>query len=791
MEVRDTEVIGNLEDEDGKPFKLQERVEKKPPLVQKESAKSTGASAKAGLPSEDDGLAELYESRKVAVASADAVRPKEPPPPPADVACRPPDPLYVRRTGLRFWCTKRILDWQRQALRAREDPEAVLKPVREYGEESVLQNGENGEIELQGDNENEKEHGHYENEKEHGHYENDKEHGHYENEKEQGHYENEKEHGHYENDKQHRHYENDKEHRHRHYENDKEHALYENDEEQSNLSTHVYADLDPDFLAAQDAIKNATAQPFYEMDITPADEEQEQPFYKMDITDAKEKQQKEQPFYEMNVTSADEKNEQVFYRMDSDQLGKPIPSENEYEDLDPDFLAAQDAVDRRHGAKEPSRDDSNPRCSQNCRLFCRSHPGRMVALCVGVIIFAGIAATVVALILYQHSVPSVHPDENNVVNQTSLPVTSSTSSALLPVTSLATSETTEATDWWREWTLYVRAYFQQNKDTAAGLEESYPDNEVVMVLLEDRFFWPFLCWYWKIYNDLPHTLDTAVGYGIEYGITSDYMESHGLSAYSEVFSSMLNALEALRNKTEGLPNNGKMSLAIPGLSLLDTDVEALVNLFPHLGEITDFYLINCRISPDAATLLTGQLHLLRKLTKLNLKNNAIGDEGVEAIAETFPHLKELQLLNIDKNSITNVGGRAMARSLVHLQQLQELFLQDNELALSVSALAKAFANMTRLKHVFMWPVTCNATFFHIATQQVREAVHTLAGRVRLRGGTPLYDGSSNTGGTQQGVDAAWRRVENALTSGVVISSRQLKVEIRLLVPSSGHYPPRG
>ncbi|XP_078699805.1 uncharacterized protein LOC144926676 [Branchiostoma floridae x Branchiostoma belcheri] len=792
----------------------------------------------------------FYEMK---VASADAVRPKEPPPPPADVSCRPPDPLYVRRAGLRFWCTKRILDWQRQALRAREDPEAVLKPVREYGEESVLQNGENGVIGLKGENENEKEHGHYENEKEHGHYENEKEHGHYENEKEHGHYENEKEHRHYENEKEHRHYENDKEHRHyendkehghyendkqhghyqndkehrhyendgehehyendeahkyyqydknhahcendkehRHYENDKEHALYENDEEQSNLSTHVYADLDPDFLAAQDAIKNATAQPFYEMDITPADEEQEHPFYKMDITDAKEKQQKEQAFYEMNVISADEKNEQVFYRMDSDQLGKPTPPENAYEDLDPDFLAAQDAVDRRHGAKEPSRgDDSDTRCSQNCRVFCRSHPGRMVALCVGLIISASIAATVVALILNQHSVPSVHPDENNVVNQTSLPVTSSTSSALLPVTSQATSETTEATDWWREWTLYVRAYFQQNKDTAAGLEESYPDNEVVMVLLEDRFFWPFLCWYWKIYNDLPHTLDTAVGYGIKYGITSDYMESHGLSAYSEFFSSMLNALEALRNKTEGLPNNGKMSLAIPGLSLLDTDVEALVNLFPYLGGITDFYLINCRISPDAATLLTGQLHLLHKLTNLNLKNNAIGDEGVEAIAETFPHLKELQLLNIDKNSITNVGGRAMARSLVHLQQLQELFLQDNELALSVSALAKAFANMTRLKHVFMWPVTCNATSFHIATQQVREAVHTLAGRVRLRGGTPLYDGSSNTGGTQQGVDAAWRRVENALTSGVVISSRQVKVEIRLLVPSSGHHPPRG
>ncbi|KAI8494622.1 hypothetical protein Bbelb_278480, partial [Branchiostoma belcheri] len=238
------------------------------------------------------------------------VEPEESPPQPADVASRPPDPLYVRRAGQRFWCTKRILDWQRQALRAREDPDAALKPVREYGEDSaVLQNAENVEIGLEGHYENDKELGHYENDKELGHYENDKEQRHYENDKEHRKYENDKE-RHYENDKQkvQRHYENDKEHR--HYENDKEQRHYENDEEHSNLSTHVYADLDPDFLAAQDAIQNVTAQPFYEMDVAPADEEQEQPFYKMDVTAAKDTEKQEQPFYEMKAASTDE-NEQV------------------------------------------------------------------------------------------------------------------------------------------------------------------------------------------------------------------------------------------------------------------------------------------------------------------------------------------------------------------------------------------------------------------------------------------------------------------------------------------------
>ncbi|KAI8509518.1 hypothetical protein Bbelb_133660 [Branchiostoma belcheri] len=1155
MEVSDTDVIGNSD--------AIVEIEKKPPLQQK----STGASAQSELPSDEgDELEKLYESRKTAVASRSLVDANSQRPSTEVVyrqkvaeanfrlihgsryfvstggvtpsaSCRPPDPLYVRRSGLRFWCTKRILDWQRQALRAREDPEAVLKPVQEYGEESASKNSEIGEVSVKGHNladlnagclpaeqnvtkratrtcrtrtlhkrkgdvtsklgltdfsthtnmefqkthgkrkrpigpgehyenqkdhendrehahyendkeqgrcendgehghyenerehghyenerehgnyenegehghyenerehghyenerehghyenegehghyenegehghyenegehghyENEREHGHYENEREHGHYENEREHGHYENEGEHGHYENEREHGHYENEREHGHYENEREHghyenegehglyenerehghyenerehghyenerehghyenegehglyenerehghyenerehghyenerehgryenerehghyenerehghyenerehghyenegehgyyeehkyyqydknrahdendkehahyvndeehahyendeehahyendeehahyendeehahyendeEHAHYENDEEHAHYENDEEHSNLSTHVYADLDPDFLAAQYAIKNATAQPFYDMDITPADEEQEHPFYKMDVTAAKDKQQEEQPFYEINVASTDDNNEEVFYKMDGDKLGQPTPSENAYDDLDPDFVAAQDSVDRKHGTKEPSRgaDSDGTSCSQSCPAFCSFRLGRMVALCVGVII-AGIAATMVAVILNQHSVLRVHP--NIVVAKphiTSNDLHNSAYTVICDVTVICDDTRYFWDDnWWGEWTLYVRAYFQQNRDTAAGLEERYPDNEVVMVLLEDRFFWPFVCRYWKIYDDLPHTLDKAVSFGIGYGITSEYMESHGLSAYSEVFSSMFNALETLRNKTDGLSKNGNAKLLLVRQVLLDTDVEALVKLFPYLKGIAELYIIKSRLSADAATVLAGQLHVLDTLKDLVLMYNTIGDEGMEAIAETFAHLKELRVLNIAKNSITNVGGRAVANRLVHLQQLRKLYLGENELALSVSALAKAFANMTRLEYVSMAPITCycNSTSLRMAAQQVRDAVHTLAGQLTDRRGFRLYDGSRNKD-SMQGLHTAWQRVESKLITsglGVTISNRQLKVETKLLV----------
>ncbi|KAI8502498.1 hypothetical protein Bbelb_200860 [Branchiostoma belcheri] len=958
MEVCDAENVGNSDMDDEKAFELQAREEKKPqePLPQKESATSPGASAQAGLPSEEDELEELYESRKAAMPPPPVVRPKERRPQPADAPSRPPDPLYVRRVGQRFWSTKRILDWQRQALCAREDPEAVLKPVQEYGEQEDRETVEAGfdghglaglnaeclpaeknvakaaaltisnlafrrrgdatsqrarpdlsthintefqtthgnnkrrkgptehfqnhrqhadhenarehahyqndeehahdEIGEQGHYENDEEHkyyqydknharhkndqehghyendggqghyendgehqhyendgeqGHYENDQEHqhykndgeqGHYENDGEHQHYENDGEQGHYENDQQQQHYENDGEHQHYENDQEHQHyendgeqghyendgehQHYENDGEHRHYENDEEHSNFSTHVYADLDPDFLAAQDAIQNAAAQPFYEMDIILTNEEQEQPFYKMDVTAAEDKHQQEQPFYEMNVASADENSEQVFYRMDADQLAQPARSENTYEDLDADFLAAQDAADRRHGGGEPSREAENDdsKCSQNCSKFCRSRQGRMVALCVGVII-AGIAATIIAVILTQHRVLSTDPDENMVtVNQTTLSVTSTTSSALLTVTSsqAATHETTAGTDWWGEWALYVRAYFQQYRDIAAGLEQRYPDNEVVRTLLEDR--------YWKLHHDLPKTLDMAVGNGIEYGISREYRMSPGYPPLGDFLSAMLDALEALRNKTEALQNkHGKMRLSLSGHVLSDADVEALANLFPFLNRMSGLHLSNCRISANAATILAGKLHLLSTLTVLRLSRNEIGDEGVAAIAETFPHLKQLQVLYLEKTSVTNLGGRVIAKWLVHLQQLQRLYLRENELALSVSELADAFANMTRLEYVNMWPVRCSTASFRMAVQQVRDAVHSLAGQVKHHRVLLLYDGSSKA--VTQGLDTAWRQVEDKLTLGVYISNRQLKIDFKLLVSDAGHNPPRG
>ncbi|CAH1252324.1 NLRC5 [Branchiostoma lanceolatum] len=479
--------------------------------------------------------------------------------------------------------------------------------------------------------------------------------------------------------------------------------------------------------------------------------------------------------------------------MDDNQLRQPT-SDNVYAGLDPEFVAAQDAVCMRDRTREGSREGGDdPRRSQNCREFFMS---RLLAVCVGVIVVV-IAAAVGAVIFNQHGRLRINPDKSTVPDLSTLLTTSTTSSAHLSVTSPATSttsstqlsvtspSTSKTTDHWAEWTLYIREYFQQDSDAATGLEELYPDNVVVMALLEERFFWHWVCRYWK-YNadDLPQTLSEAVIYGIQLGTSSDYMESHGFATYREFLSLALGALEALPNTTESLQNSDYShytSLSLSGLTLSDIDVEALANLFPYLRGVENLHLSHCGLSAEAAKSLAGQLHLPHALISLDLSSNNIGDDGLEAIAETFPHLKELWTFRVMDNSITNVGGRALAKRLVHLQELQKILLGRNELALSLSSLAKAFVNMTRLQTVGLWPITCRADSFRMAAQQVRDAVHTLEGQVRSIGSVLLYDASAGSRGRTWKSDAAWQRVEQKLTAGVHISNGKIKMALQIKV----------
>ncbi|XP_066296311.1 uncharacterized protein [Branchiostoma lanceolatum] len=518
----------------------------------------------------------------------------------------------------------------------------------------------------------------------------------------------------------------------------------------------------------------------------------------MDVTAAKEMQEQQEPFYEIDIATADEKQDaQPFYNMDDNPT-------NVYADLDPEFVSAEDEVCRRHRAKEPEENQENAHqdgtsCSQPCRVFLRSRPACITAVCVGVVISV-IAATVLTLMFNHHSVMSSQPEDSTMVSQTTLSANLTTWSPPLPVTSLATSssqipvtslpaspETTLGKDWQTEWILFIRGYFQQDNQTALALEERYPDNDVVLSLLADNYFWPWVCRFWNHFWELPCTLTRLVTYCIDFGTKSDYnyMESHAISTYNEFFSTVLDALEALSNITKSTNSAAEyisaISLSLTRRPLSNNDVEALVKLFPYLEGTDDLHLSSCRISSGAATILSKRLHFLANLEILNLQNNNIGDDGVRAIAEKFTELKNLRMLNFAGNSITMEGGKAMAENLVHLQDLRTIYFRNNEVALSLHPLAKAFVNMSTLELVYMWPVTYRRGSFDMVVEQVRNAVHTLGGKVYSSTKSLLYDGSHAIRVGSPGLDTAWQRVKRELNVGVHIyeSRGQLKVSVKI------------
>ena len=79
--------------------------------------------------------------------------------------------------------------------------------------------------------------------------------------------------------------------------------------------------------------------------------------------------------------------------------------------------------------------------------------------------------------------------------------------------------------------------------------------------------------------------------------------------------------------------------------------------------------------------LADALRKHRTMEKLFLYRNALGDEGVEALAAVFQEGagRELQDLHLDDNGITAKGGRAVAACLGELPSLQMLVLLGNEL----------------------------------------------------------------------------------------------------------------
>jgi len=148
------------------------------------------------------------------------------------------------------------------------------------------------------------------------------------------------------------------------------------------------------------------------------------------------------------------------------------------------------------------------------------------------------------------------------------------------------------------------------------------------------------------------------------------LQSLGL-AYTSMRADALRALLAAR-----LPPLRKLTL---GCNVLRDEGARLVAKSAKLAGLRELDLGDCELTEEAASLLASSRHLAG-LTMLQLGNeieggNAIGDEGLEAIANS-PNMANLMELDVGDNAITADGVRALLESPL-IRHLYALNLSSN------------------------------------------------------------------------------------------------------------------
>ena len=140
---------------------------------------------------------------------------------------------------------------------------------------------------------------------------------------------------------------------------------------------------------------------------------------------------------------------------------------------------------------------------------------------------------------------------------------------------------------------------------------------------------------------------------------------------------------ALRAAEQPGPDKGRLGAKMLRPQHMPALGEALAK-----HEVKEVFLQSNQLGTAGGAALADALRKHRTMEYLNLDSNALGDEGVEALAAAFQEgagreLRELELVN---NGITAKGARAVAACLGELPSLQELLLRGNlELAFNDAA----------------------------------------------------------------------------------------------------------
>jgi len=132
----------------------------------------------------------------------------------------------------------------------------------------------------------------------------------------------------------------------------------------------------------------------------------------------------------------------------------------------------------------------------------------------------------------------------------------------------------------------------------------------------------------------------------------------------------------------------------------DDEIEALAELIKHLTSLEELDLSWNAIGDRGIEKLAEETKHLISLESLDLSNNKIGDEGAAKLTQSLKNLTSLRVLKLCSNAIGNDGTVALAEGMKHLTSLKEVDLSNNTIGdLGAAKLAEVTKHLSLLRRL--------------------------------------------------------------------------------------------
>jgi len=110
----------------------------------------------------------------------------------------------------------------------------------------------------------------------------------------------------------------------------------------------------------------------------------------------------------------------------------------------------------------------------------------------------------------------------------------------------------------------------------------------------------------------------------------------------------------------------------------DEGVRAIANAVGHTrAPLTNLGLSNNAVGNAGACLLARALEKNESLEVLDLRGNSIGSDGAARLSEALERAPRLRKLKLGENAVGDAGARDLARALPRCEGLEELALESN------------------------------------------------------------------------------------------------------------------